>query len=140
MTNVVTPGQLYWLTRCDSLCGLFEGTLTAGAVLLAALVVFLVCTAINLAEEPDNLTILEGARKLRKGAVAALALVVACATCRALTPTTREMAAILVMPRIANSQTVGDLAGGVVALAREWMQELRPKNATPSVPAEKEAE
>ena len=41
-------------------------------------------------------------------------------------PTTREMAAIYVVPKIANSETVKDLGEGIVTLAREWIQELRP--------------
>lgn len=41
-------------------------------------------------------------------------------------PSTKEMAAIYVVPKIANSQTVKDLGEGVVTLAREWLEELRP--------------
>lgn len=41
-------------------------------------------------------------------------------------PTTKEMAAIMVVPRIANSQSVSDVAEGIVELAKAWMVELRP--------------
>ena len=38
----------------------------------------------------------------------------------------KGLAAIYVIPKIANSQTVNDLGEGVVTLAREWIEELRP--------------
>lgn len=136
--NVVTPCQMYWLTRCDSLCGLLKGLVIFGALLFAILAIFLIGAWVASVEEPNNSRAREGVRKLCIGLEAAFAFTIACATCYALLPTTKEMAAIIVVPRVANSQTVGDLAGGVVTLAREWMQELRPKKTPPmSVPAEK---
>lgn len=41
-------------------------------------------------------------------------------------PTTKEMAAIVVIPRVANSESVQGLGEGIVDLAKVWMQELRP--------------
>jgi hypothetical protein len=43
-----------------------------------------------------------------------------------LLPTTREMAAILVVPRIANSEKVQTVGNHLYDLAVEWMEELRP--------------
>lgn len=44
-----------------------------------------------------------------------------------LTPTTKEMAAILVLPKIINNQKVQQLPDKVLDLANEWIEELSPK-------------
>lgn len=46
----------------------------------------------------------------------------------ALTPSTKDMAAIIVIPKMANSETVHEIGGEMVRLAREWLDELRPVN------------
>ena len=43
-----------------------------------------------------------------------------------LIPTTREMAVILVVPRIANSEKVQQAGNKLYDLAIEWMAELKP--------------
>lgn len=44
-----------------------------------------------------------------------------------LTPSTKEMCAIKVIPVIANNEGVQELPNKVVELANEWMEELKPK-------------
>ena len=44
-----------------------------------------------------------------------------------LVPTTRDAAAMFVIPKIANSQTVNELGESIVVLAKEWCEELSPK-------------
>ena len=41
-------------------------------------------------------------------------------------PSTKQMAAIIVIPKIANSQEVKDLGTGIVELAKKWIVELKP--------------
>lgn len=43
-----------------------------------------------------------------------------------LCPSKKESAAIVVIPRIANSETVTELGDGMKTLAAEWLEELRP--------------
>lgn len=45
-----------------------------------------------------------------------------------LCPSKKESAAIVVIPRIANSETVTELGDGMKTLAAEWLEELRPSN------------
>ena len=45
-----------------------------------------------------------------------------------LIPTTKEMCAIIVIPKIANSEPVQEIGSGIVDLAREWINEIRPSN------------
>jgi 4-hydroxybenzoate polyprenyltransferase len=50
-------------------------------------------------------------------------------TAAALTPTTKEMAAIMVIPKVANSKVVSDIsgaAGEMITIARDWLKELAP--------------
>lgn len=47
-----------------------------------------------------------------------------------LIPSTKQMAAIIVVPKIANSEVVaemGDTAKELVGLAKAWLVELKPK-------------
>lgn len=43
-----------------------------------------------------------------------------------LTPSTKTLAAMIVLPAIVNSEAVQQLPGELTTLAREWLQELRP--------------
>ena len=47
-----------------------------------------------------------------------------------LVPTTREVAAIIVIPRIANSESVEKIGTGIVDLATAWLEELKPQPTT----------
>ena len=44
-------------------------------------------------------------------------------------PSTKDAAAMIVLPRIANSQSVQELGDTVVELAKAWCEELKPKKA-----------
>ena len=41
-------------------------------------------------------------------------------------PKTKEMAAIVIIPKVANSEKIDDIGKGMYNLAVEWMEELRP--------------
>lgn len=42
------------------------------------------------------------------------------------TPNTKEMAAMVIIPKVANSEKIDSLGNGMYNLAIEWMEELRP--------------
>ena len=42
-------------------------------------------------------------------------------------PSTRQMAAIMVVPKLANSEKIQTVGNHLYELAVEWMEELRPK-------------
>ena len=116
---MITPSLVYWITRLDAIreaAGLvcFLGVLFTGAGLFAVFV----CTAEDV---PDPFrTIWRNVTRF-----AAFLFLVA-ELVRVLTPTKREMAAIIVVPRIANSETVAENDDSVKTLAVEWLEELRP--------------
>lgn len=109
----ITPEMMYWITRCDRI-------VTASTILAVAFAILFAFTLIPIiigqVESNACFVICPIAFVIGMTAVATSVLV----------PTTREMAAIYVVPKIANSQTVKDLGEGVVTLAREWLEELRP--------------
>lgn len=133
----ITPAMLYWLTRLDEISCLI------GIICLAAIVVCIVniiggcialddaCTAHTLFRKDDEPVYRERSdkrfkRALRIGLLVALPLALA----ETLIPSAKQMAAIIVVPKIANSEVVaemGDTAKELVVLAKAWLVELKPK-------------
>ena len=109
----ITPEMMYWLTRCDNI-------VIASSILAVAFGILFAITLIAIMSDEDHRAFVS--------VVCALSFVFGLLALSAsvLVPSTREMAAIYVIPKIANSQTVKDLGEGVVTLAREWIEELRP--------------
>ena len=110
----VTPEMMYWLVISDNIreAAIVLAIISGIASIFAVPIVFI-------AEEYDRIF-----HKLICGFVV-LVFFVALAT-TAFVQTSKGLAAIYVIPKIANSQTVNDLGEGVVTLAREWIEELRP--------------
>jgi len=135
--NVVTPCQMYWLTRCDGICDLAHTMFMLFLILFTVTALFATVGTVVSFSEPDDEQVYKTANLLRMATFALALCAVFFGAVKAFVPTTREMAAILVVPRVANSKTVEDLGRDVVNLARDWMQELRPERPPMSVPAEK---
>lgn len=105
---MITTTQMYWLVTMDSIvCVSAIIAITLGVVLLWIPMVIDVVFP-----------------KLATLAIALAA--VAFALVAAFVPTTRQMAAILVVPKIANSEKVQTVGNKLYDLAVEWMDELRP--------------
>lgn len=122
MTTIITPMQMYWLTRLDHVHTVLEvmcvllalstiGILIAGGVMQDC----------SFTEETNK----RGRKFVGRTPFMAAAFVVTLLV-NALAPTTKEMAAILVVPRIANSEKVQMAGNKLYDLAAEWMEELRP--------------
>ena len=141
---MITPSTIYWLTRLDgiryTLNYAYEFLAFVSIIAIAAsAVLFLLShfTGNDLCdmfsgksdEELDEIHSMLRRWSLsavKRGTVG-LALALLMMLSHALIPTTKEMAAIIVVPRIANSETVQQLGDGIVNLAQEWMKELAPK-------------
>ena len=120
---MITSTQLYWLTRLDSIYNT-SGALVAisAAVLILATVPYVIIKADDYSDEnaicPVLLSLI---KKFLVVLVLSLSTVI-------FTPSTKEMAAILVIPQIANSEKVQAVGGKLYDLAVEWMDELKPKH------------
>ena len=117
---MVTPSSIYWLTRLDvvNTLGIIL-TVFGGIFSIATWVTICVVGCLEDTVEEKALTL-----KLAKWttAIATVGIFIAC-----FVPTTKEMAAIIVVPRIANSESVQQLGEGIVTLAQDWLKELSPK-------------
>ena len=141
---MITPSTIYWLTRLDgiryTLNYAYEFLAFVSIIAIAASVVLLLLSRFTgndlcdmfSGKSDEELNKIHG--DLRRWSLSAvkrgtmgLALAFLMMLSHALIPTTKEMAAIIVVPRIANSETVQQLGDGIVNLAQEWMKELAPK-------------
>lgn len=123
---MITPMQMYWLTRLDG----FKCVLEAPAFVIAAIAVVygvaaIACllAALEWSDEGDKRDAL---RKLKTVGVLSFAAFLLF-TLSAFIPTTKEMAAIIIVPKIANSEKVQDAGNRLYDLAVEWMDSLKPE-------------
>lgn len=130
MNEVVTASDIYWLTRLDGVGGLLT---TVAVLCIIASVVCLVCALIHGDMRITFPSMYRSVPDARSGYFRAvrwlLPLAFVCGFASVLTPSTKEAVAIVVIPRIANNEDVHGLGSDVVGLAREWLDELRPKKA-----------
>ena len=143
---MITPSQLYWLTRLDSIKSYLDGIDTLALLCTIACTVIVLATSCHITFASNdslgwysNMTkeAMEAAKepwkKLRSSVsrilFASIPILSLIGLSNALLPTTREMAAIHVIPMIVNSeaaQKLPDIASEFVDLAKDWMKELRP--------------
>lgn len=118
---MITPAQMYWLTRLDNICAVSTVVLVIAILLPIALLV------IGLLVSSTSEECLEYLRDIAKPIVGIILPIVAISTlCVTFVPSTREMAAIMIVPKIANNEKVRDAGNKLYDLAVEWMVELRP--------------
>jgi len=114
---MLTPSTIYWLTRLDHI---------DGAVFLLVGIPILIAAAITFIAHEETKDIV-----FKK--ICNIAFAIGCATSsigiaiEVFLPTTKELAAIMVIPKIANSESVQQLGDGIVDLANQWLRELAPK-------------
>ena len=125
---MITGWEIYWFTRLDPLKGLTGTTAVIG--LFLSFLMFLLYPAFCDIFEYDEEKRKKSLALTTRLQIAVFSTTVLCAFAYALTPTTREMAAIKVIPMIANSesmQKLGDVGNNMLDLANEWLRELKPK-------------
>lgn len=114
-TKMITSTQLYWITRLVGINTLLCIVAFVSVIVCSAIVTMLCMGDIKW---EDKIT-----KKVRNAAIPCLLFSVLGLT---FIPTTKEMAAILVIPQIANSEKFQEAGGKLYDLAVEWMDALRP--------------
>ncbi len=109
---MISTMQMYWLVMLDN----FVSTCLTIAFISGVTAFVVVPTTINDIVRPWVPVVL--------GIVAAFFLMVA-----TFTPSTKQMAAIIIVPKIANSEKVQTVGNKLYDLAVEWMDELKPNRA-----------
>lgn len=108
----ITTMQMYWLVMLDSLIGGLVAIL-----LICVLFIMLVFPVLDvMGEEERFFPIVK--KLLVVAAVSLLSLI--------FIPSTKQMAAIMIVPKIVNSEKVHTIGNKVYDLAVEWMEELKP--------------
>lgn len=117
---MITPWTIYWMTRLGKISDYAEIiTLLSVLTLVGSSVAYFCATASD-----DDAAVHAFAKTIK----IALASMLMFGLIGVFTPSTKEMAAMIVIPRIANSEIVGEVGGAakeMVGLAKEWMAELR---------------
>ena len=135
----ITPSMIYWLTRLDEFSFLF-GIIFVCIVIVALVNVIGGFVALDsystdkLYNRPERLAESKHNIKVRFGRAVKLALVaLLVGVINSFIPSTKQAAAIIVIPKIANSEIVaemGDTAKELVGLAKSWLIELKPQPKT----------
>lgn len=109
----LTTTQMYWLVMLDSI--------TSGivAILIISWLFFLLIGI-------PMVIVTEEKKLFFKLAKTFLIIVAASILCLMFIPSTKQMAAILIVPRLANCEKVQTIGNKVYDLAVEWMEELKP--------------
>ena len=116
---MITTTQMYWLTRLDAIVS-FGVCLIL--VSISALIIGFTYIAITTGSPYDS-----DFKSMFKCLVKwALPFALLGASVCTFVPTTKQMAAILIIPRIANSEKVQQAGNKLYDLAVEWMDELKP--------------
>ena len=119
-TEIITPMQMYWLTRFSPITNMLSGIVSLLVVVTVILGIATITMPYNVFGEKTHLIRM----RFIKTVVATGILSFVFGFVNMLTPTTREMAAILIVPRIANSEKVQTVGNQLYDLAVEWMEEL----------------
>lgn len=114
---MITTQQMYWLTRLDSLCNTLV-VLFVGCI-IAAVVLYIIGAAILDYDDDCRVKLCRVATRLVCSAVVVLIV-------GAFIPTTREMAAIIVIPKIVNNEKVQEAGNKLYDLTVEWLDALKP--------------
>lgn len=132
---MITTGQMYWLTMLDSIKSFLVLLSVLSVVVTILFTVFAFALATKIREfsvtpkEDIDATNALGYKMLKFITPPLMALTLILILVTALTPSTKQMAAILVVPRIANSEKVQMAGNKLYDLACAWMDELSPSRA-----------
>lgn len=119
MRMEITTTTIYWISRMDAI------STTVGLISIVSGILSGMTFMIRLLDEADGIPLLDAKALRRLSAI--------CATVSALMaaafmfiPTTKDCAAMYVIPKIDNSQTVKELGPLAVEKAKQWLDGLAP--------------
>jgi len=110
---------LYWITRLDGIASM-SATFTGigGSLLAVACICLVICN-----DYPRDA---EGVETSKKALKIIAPFFLFGLLSYVFVPTTKEMAAILVIPAIAESEDVQEIGSELVELSKAWIEELKP--------------
>lgn len=118
----ITPFTIYMISRLDAVSIFFSIMIKVFSCATAMLIVASFVSAVDYGVDSNFSVLSRRYAKWFAGILAVLTL------CSVLLPRSRDVAAMIVVPRIANSQSVSDIGESIVGLAKAWCDELKPEN------------
>lgn len=116
----MTSWQIYWLTRLDPLGeALVMVCVVSGLLSIGSIIERVNRSDHDLKSDPKTYQSLDKIWGIVR-------LVFIISNIGWFIPSTKEMAAILILPKIINNQKVQEMPNKVLDLANEWLDELRP--------------
>ncbi len=119
----MTGWQMYWLLRLDGIKDMFQGLAaictTVGVIGLAASVIF---KFIYIMDKEDD-GVLEVANYLRKPIFVLFVVSGIALLGQMLLPSTKQMAAIIVVPKIVNNKQAQEMPENLIELCNEWTKD-----------------
>ncbi len=125
---MITTTQMYWLTKLDDIRHVLGSIIWVPIAWITIVAVISFCAFLACADMDSVRTVVSG--KIKKAAWTCVPMVfwiVATQIAVALVPSTNQMAAIVIVPKIANSEKVQTVGNTIYDLALEWMEAMRPK-------------
>tara|TARA_R110000744_G_scaffold380215_1_gene500272 strand:- start:57312 stop:57662 length:351 start_codon:yes stop_codon:yes gene_type:complete len=110
---------IYWLTRLDSIKDLL-GWLTFFGILVA-----LACCAFTAFLSDEEASEVKWRNRFLLIPILSIGFPVVLATANVFIPTTKEAAAIIALPAIANNADVQEIGADIMELSKQWLQELK---------------
>lgn len=132
---MITPTQMYWLVKLDDMRHVTGSLmwLPVTWIIITVIVSFAAIMATLDNDENGRDKVWRRVKNALLLCIPMLFLVVVLQLTIAFVPSTKQMAAIIVVPKLANSEKVQTVGNRLYDLAVEWMDELRPGK-----PAERE--
>jgi len=113
---MITAKQIYWITRLDDFK---DFTLTVGIIGLVALTIGLGCSVAALCNGEKIAWLV---KSMTVGwLISLISLLVSL-----FIPTTKQVCAMWVIPKIANNEQVQEIPDKIMEVANEWIDEIRP--------------
>lgn len=128
---MLTTSQMYWFTRLDLFSMFAKALIVAGGVCLFGYVLMSIVFFMHRTNGCEDIFNVQGIPEVllrtRRtiGTIASILLFFGI-TSRVFVPTTKEMAAIYVIPKVVNNEHLHDAGDKLYNLAVEWMEALRP--------------
>lgn len=134
---MITHSWIYWITRFDGIKSMLLGFSIMAGIIGSALVILgiiyksIYTNKIAIETDEGREDSLFNQYKTRhswifRNGVRLLATMFALIFVNVLVPNMKEMAAILIIPKVANAEPVQEFGVEFVHLAKDWMNELRP--------------
>jgi predicted PurR-regulated permease PerM len=128
---MIDESTMYWITRLDALHSVLQGLSIVSGIIGAVVMIVFLTAAIPGWDTLDEVTAKVVRR--RSGIILAVAssLFLIFLFAWALTPTTREYAAIKLIPAVVNNSKVQDEAKDLYDLVKDWLKDKVKEEVTP---------